>query len=432
MADISSDTARPWQDRGVPDHLNVALVNNHYRLGGAETVLRQLHEAYLRSGYESRILLANGKTYPADSTVEPMYPRLLSHLSHSRFHRLTEALAPRSDWTERKFLQLAGSTADVVHLHSFHGLYASIEALAELARRKPVVWTFHRFWGITGGCDHPGHCTRYLSACGNCPKTDEWPLCGKDDTAEQLARKLKHLRPAPLTIVAPSRHLAERVRHSLVGRQWRVEHIPNGVNPDAYSYSHKSEAAFRQKLGLDPKAIVVLIVNRNFADPVKGFPVIAEALQQLDHPRVQLVLAGGESAHAAGKIPSRLRHVDAGYISDEQRMAALYEAADIFLYASPGENFPCVIIEAMASKCCVVATPTDGVLEQIEHGESGLLAEAMTGNALATVLRRAINDSSERLRLANNARRRIETEFSESLMVDRHLRLYADVIANAS
>ena len=41
-----------------------------------------------------------------------------------------------------------------------------------------------------------------------------------------------------------------------------------------------------------------------------------------------------------------------------------------FLFASPAENFPCVILEAMASACCVVATPTSGVTEQIEDGRN--------------------------------------------------------------
>ncbi len=65
---------------------------------------------------------------------------------------------------------------DVVHIHSFHGQYATIESLLYLISRKPVLWTFHRFWGITGGCDYPGDCRKYLESCGHCPRVDEWPL----------------------------------------------------------------------------------------------------------------------------------------------------------------------------------------------------------------------------------------------------------------
>src|SRR5690606_13631238 len=100
----------------------------------------------------------------------------------------------------------------IVHIHSFHGKYASMESLAYLALQKPVVWTFHRFWGVTGGCDHPGHCNKYLAQCGNCPRVTEFPMRGVDDTRIQLSKKIKLLRPLPLQIVSPSLHLSARVK----------------------------------------------------------------------------------------------------------------------------------------------------------------------------------------------------------------------------
>ncbi len=56
----------------------------------------------------------------------------------------------------------------------------------------------------------------------------------------------------------------------------------------------------------------------------------------------------------------------------------------------------------MAAGCCVVATPTDGVNEQIEHLHNGLLCDTISGNALATQLRRAVEDLPLRSRLALN------------------------------
>jgi len=144
---------------------------------------------------------------------------------------------------------------------------------------------------------------------------------------------------------------------------------------------------------------------------------------------VRIVLAGQNSARAtADLIEAGLQCQDAGYVEDRDELAKLYAAADIFLFASPAENFPCVILEAMASGCCVVATPTGGVVEQIEHGCSGLLARSISSETLGIELQIALASRELRLRLGSAARERVWCEFSESLMIERHLELYREII----
>lgn len=408
--------------------MRIAFINNNFQLGGAETVVRQLHFGCREAGHQSHLHVAQGKNYPRGIGVRPMYPRLLSRIQHSRFHGIAERLAPRNRWTNHAFRKLAGSRADVIHIHNFHGHYASIESLSYVARRKPVVWTFHRFWGITGGCDHPGDCRRYLEACGQCPRVEEWPICGVDNTAEQLQQKLEHLAGAPLHIVAPSKHLARMVATSRVGRRWKVDRIPNGVAPEQFSFLRKHDPDFRESLRIDPDATAILIVNRDFQDSLKGFETIRPALLQIQPKGLQFVFAGGNSAWAIRQLPVSFRCADAGYVSSRATLAALYEAADILLYASPRENFPCVTLEAMSAKCCIVSTPTDGVTEQVEHGISGFLAASFEPDALATALKCALANPDQMRSCAENARERVEAEFSEKAMLDRHLALYREML----
>jgi glycosyltransferase involved in cell wall biosynthesis len=412
--------------------LNVGFVNNGFQLGGAETVVKQLVHGSLKKGQSACLYVADGKYYPREDWLRPFYPRWLSRLAHSRFGVVTERLFPRYTWTDRKFRQLAHSTHDLIHIHNFHGIYASVESLAYLAHRKPVVWTFHRFWGITGGCDHPGDCTRYLQACGHCPRVNEWPISGFDNTAEKLALKLKHLTPAPIHIVAPSQHLARTVSASLVGKNWKVSCIPNGVDPKQFSSVRKHDAAFRAGLGLDPLATTILIVNRDFRDPLKGFNMVEKALHYTGASGLQLVFVGGNSDWAAQHCPAAFSTVALGYVDSRDRMAEIYEACEIFLYASPRENFPCVILEAMSAQCCVVSTPTDGVVEQVENGVSGLVADSFSPEDLARSLSFAVSQPERRMEYAAAGRRRVEKKFSEDMMLDRHLELYSDMLNSAS
>lgn len=409
--------------------MRIAYLNNHYQLGGAETVMRQLHGGLRSRGVSSRILVAEGKRYPYGSGVSPLYPRSLSRLDHSRFRKWVRRWAPRGVWTDRAVASLHKRSFDLIHVHSFHGLYAQIETFAQLAHRKPLVWTFHRFWGVTGGCDHPFGCERYLTGCGSCPQVGNFAVGPVDRTAEEWHRKLEHLAPAPLTIVAPSRHLAKVVSDSPIGRNWRVEVIPNGVDPTAFAYARKQDPRFRKKLGIHPEKTVLLFTNREFRDPIKGWPVIRDAINALPPDGRQLVLAGGNSSWAREQIREDWDVVDMGYVANRQHLASLYEAADTFLYASDGENFPCAILEAMSSQCCIVSTPVDGVTEQIEHGISGWLAKGMDSPTLRAALSHCLANPALIKRLGKAARKRVEANFTESAMVERYLRLYNRILS---
>jgi glycosyltransferase involved in cell wall biosynthesis len=385
--------------------MNVLLVNNQVQFGGAETVVHQLRSRIPNS----RLMVADS----AESSVESLYPRLLSRVNHSRFHNVVEKLFPMSEWTNRRFAKIQNDPADIVHIHNFHGHYTSIESLAELIAVKRVVWTFHGLWGVTGGCDHPKGCAGYLHACGHCPQLGLWPIGDVDRTAEELSRKIRSLGALRLQVVAPSKYFFDVIRSSQVGRNWVVHHIPNGVDPDRFKPSQDHSGKLK-----------LLVVNRNFQDPHKGFAMIEEALNSIRSTEFELLFVGCNSTWAANRFGGKFSIRDVGYISDRVQMARLYGESHIFLFASPAENFPCVILEAMASGCCVVATPSGGVVEQIADGENGFLAAEISGSALAKALDRALCSRGAISPIGEKARRKVIEKFSEDSMIEAHLRLY--------
>jgi len=415
--------------------MRIAFVNNNYQYGGAERVVQQLHSACRKAGHRSRLYvdrlhLYGWSHFPWGQAVRPLYPLVLQRFWwHPRLGPRIRARFPRAQWTDRRFRALARTRADLVHVHSFHGDYATVQSLAHVAERRIAIWTFHGYWGITGGCVNPYGCRRYNNACGSCPQVGGWNVGPVDRTADELERKLRLLAPLPLHIIVPSRHMAKTVRESRVGGRWTVHHIPNGVDPGQFGFTRKGEPAFRASLGFDPHATVVLVVNRDFRDVPKGFPVIARALSCIDPRGVQVVLVGHHADWAARQITARMPCHAVGYAEDRSRLAALHEAGDIVLFASAGENFPCAILEAMAAQCCVVSTPTDGVLEQIENGRSGIIATDLSSESLGTALAGALAHPDSARAYGKTARERVVTLFTEERMITRHLRLYASLVA---
>jgi glycosyltransferase involved in cell wall biosynthesis len=179
----------------------------------------------------------------------------------------------------------------------------------------------------------------------------------------------------------------------------------------------------RIKRALDPDALIVLVVNRNFKDVAKGYPMIENVLRGISNFSIQVVLVGNNSEWAASRLPEQLNVRHYGFIESREELADLYSLADIFLFASPDENFPCVILEAMAAGCCVVSTPTDGVVEQIEDGVSGLLSSNVDAASLAKSLVIALADRNLARRLGQAAQLRVRKYFSISAMIDRYLNL---------
>jgi glycosyltransferase involved in cell wall biosynthesis len=389
--------------------MEILLVNNQLQLGGAETVVHQLRSRIPNT----RLLVPESPSLSA----EVMYPRLLSRLNHSRLHNVMEKLFPTFEWTNRRFAKLQDDPADIVHIHNFHGRYASIEALAELIRVKRVVWTFHGLWGVTGGCDHPRGCAGYLRECGHCPQIGLWPIGDVDRTTTELHRKIASFGGLAANVIVPSKYMFEAIRSSQVGKGWKVCHIPNGIDLNIFTPAQ-----------IKSQRLKILIVNRNFQDPHKGFDVVREALNLVKPAEVELAFVGSNSSWAIAQLKKAYRTRDLGYIADRKRIAELYAESHIFLFASPAENFPCVILEAMASGCCVVATPSGGVVEQITDGEDGFLATEISGSALANALDRALRSRTRVPVIGENARRTVIEKFSEDAMIEAHLRLYASLL----
>lgn len=84
--------------------------------------------------------------------------------------------------------------------------------------------------------------------------------------------------------------------------------------------------------------------------------------------------------------------------------AIQYARAALFAMPSRHECFPLAVVEALHCGLPVVAfAACQGVSELVQHGETGILAENMTAEALAIALSRCMENSTLRERMAQHA-----------------------------
>ena len=92
---------------------------------------------------------------------------------------------------------------------------------------------------------------------------------------------------------------------------------------------------------------------------------------------------------------------------------ALMTRAHVVILPTHTEGFPRTVWEAMILKCPVIATPAGGVVDLIEHEQTGLLINFNDPIALARALERLMTDPVLRDTLVARAYERVYREYSQ-------------------
>ena len=166
-------------------------------------------------------------------------------------------------------------------------------------------------------------------------------------------------------------------------------------------------------------------------EPRKNVPALLRAFGRLarEIPH-DLVLAGpkGWQAEAIFREIDALHLEDrvilTGFITDRADLAALYSAADLFAFPSLYEGFGLPVLEAMTCGCPVVTADNSSLPEVA--GEAALLVDARDVPAIASAMRRVLEDDA--LRQAMVARGFAQaTRFSWEACARRTLEVYKDL-----
>jgi glycosyltransferase involved in cell wall biosynthesis len=81
----------------------------------------------------------------------------------------------------------------------------------------------------------------------------------------------------------------------------------------------------------------------------------------------------------------------AGHIRDTAKLAALYSAADVFVFPSLGDPYGVVVDEAMACRLPIIASSSVGEIgERVHEGENGFVVPPRDSLALADRMERFI------------------------------------------
>jgi glycosyltransferase involved in cell wall biosynthesis len=108
-------------------------------------------------------------------------------------------------------------------------------------------------------------------------------------------------------------------------------------------------------------------------------------------------------------------------------LAQLYSTSAVVVSPSLGECLSTVVLEAMCCGAAVVATDVGGIREQLDE-ETGVIVPPGDSAALARAICDLLADTGRRRQLGQAARRKAHAQFNVRQMIDRHLRLYEELL----
>src|SRR5688500_10231024 len=191
---------------------------------------------------------------------------------------------------------------------------------------------------------------------------------------------------------------------------------------------------------------VVTYVSRGF-ESMRGFDVFMRAARRIaeQFPDVVFFVVGsdkveygGDLAYTGGKsfkewVLSQDKYDLSKFVFtgrlEREHLGRLLAATDLHMYLTVPFVLSWSMVDAMSCGAVVLGSATPPVMEMIQDGENGLLADFFDAEGMAEKAVQVLKDPAAHRPLGRAAERMIEDRYSLDAVLPHHLRLYEDAVA---
>jgi glycosyltransferase involved in cell wall biosynthesis len=378
---------RSWQANSTVAQ-SIFFYADSRELGGAENAMLMLLESLDRSRWRPTLLL------DGDAAVEPLA------------ERAAELDVPAYPVPAMP-LGLAGAR---------HGV-----GLSRLLRReRPALFHAHLSWPLAAKWALAAAVLARVPSVATVQLIPEMAL----ERSSEL--QLRLLSQGVGRYIAVSGAIAGELDQRFGWPASKIEVLYNAVDLDRFEVD--APAGLREELGGSDSMPLVLTPAR--LDEQKGHDVLFRAAAEV--PEARFVLAGEGPLRA--QLEAEVARLGLAervlFLGRRDDIPQLLAACDVFALPSLYEGSSLAVLEAMAARRAVVSSAIGGTAELIADGENGLLVPPGDATALATALRRVLDDPSLREEFTRKARSRAEAEFSRETMGRRVEGIYEELLGD--
>ncbi|MEK7607792.1 MAG: glycosyltransferase [Patescibacteria group bacterium] len=295
--------------------------------------------------------------------------------------------------------------ADIIHYHNLHSNFFNLHDLVRMSHEKPVIWTMHDIWAITGFSSD--------SVTLKNPNKKKFLFCLWDNTARLLAMKKRIYEKSKLHIVTVSEWLKREVEKSILKTQ-DITRIYNGI--DISIFKPYDKQSIKRELGLPLDKKIIGFGKKGWTDSKE----IVDKYRNFD----DVVFLSIDTPYINKKV------IALDHIENKILMSKYLSAIDIFFYPTRGDTFGLITAEAMACGTPVVTYDVDALPEIVTHKETGYVAMSADIRDARKGLDYILNlPKIEYDNMCCKATQKVENLFSLNRMYREYLELYKKVIS---
>jgi glycogen(starch) synthase len=211
----------------------------------------------------------------------------------------------------------------------------------------------------------------------------------------------------------------------------KVYIIPNAIDATQYQIS-VDRGAVRRRYGVGWGEKMVLCVGRLV--PQKGIEYFIRAIPTIASrfPEAKFIIVGEgwsrDSLEAEARATGHRGKIRfTGFVSDKE-VIDLMTSADVLVVPSIYEPFGIVALEGMATGVPVVASQVGGLSEVIEHDRTGVFVYPRSPDSIAWGIGKVLTDPSYSKWLAENAKDKLEKEYSWETVAMKTVEVYKELV----
>lgn len=393
--------------------MNILQIGTVDKKGGAAAISWQLKKALEKNGHTTSLFVADKYSQEANVFTIPRKKirRYLGFLFSIEDLYATDWILETPEFKK----------ADLIHAHNLHGRFFNLKTLQKMSLIKPIVWTLHDEWAITPHCAYTYETQKIKDGFFQCNNKQSPPRLLWNNEKYLSWRKKSLYDQTKLTIITPSLWLKNRVEKSILKNQ-KNKLIYNGIDIQIFKPCDCFQTRKKLNLPVDKK-IILFLADGGKSNPFKGWEFVEKVIEFYQNRNDLLFLCVGNSDQTILNNNTKVSFISR--IENQEILAQYYSAADFLLHSSTADNFPLVILEAMACGLPIVAFSVGGVTEAVKHLENGYIARYKDLESLIQGVEYLLKlDLEAKKTITLKSSTKIKQFFSLEKMIEKYFDLY--------
>ena len=409
---------------------------NTYSTGGAATAAIRLHQALLKSGYDSKILFLKGtgtiengyywnikekvaikKSFPIrfSKKIKRIVQEILPYRFKQRYKSDNLIMpdveiftSPISEFVieEHKLLK----EADVIQLHWVSDFLNWKDFFEKVT--KPIFWYFHDMNPILGGVHYSDDLRRIQGS-----------EIQKREIQFNRIKEDSLIKVRNLSIQCDSDWLTkETLKSGRFVNVKNVETIHYSLDFDVFYPLDKE--TIKKNLGVNSNYTVILFGCENLQNQRKGLDLLIAAINSIEEKKNIILVTFGSGLDLLHETGGEFIIKNFGKINNLDLQRIVYSVADFFIIPSRQEAFGQTALESLACGTPVIGFNTGGIPDIIENEVNGLLVDKITSKDLKDNIVRLIEDKELLYKLTQASRNSVKMKFSQEKQAKAFVKRY--------